>query len=149
MIKKPKLIYLIALWLFIQSAFYRGIPIGIIKKLSLLPPNVLQPIHGAIAILIVILIVGLIQLRNTPRLLAISLFIISSLMILKIYSSLLFSENPYQLRTYLSYPIMFLINMACIYYLFSKKFVVVAKEYRIQADKLKESKNILKQRKSI
>jgi len=146
MIKKPIYIYLIAFWVFIQYGFFRTIPMGILEYFFPSQPAVFKVVNVIVAILVIGLIVGLVQLRNVPRLISIALLGLSSFVLAKMFAIILLnggtlgSRTLASLRTLASFPVMLSVNMSCIYYLFSKNFIGQAAEYRKQVAEQKQTK---------
>ena len=127
---KPKIIYAIAIWSFIYTAFYVSIPVGIIAKALVLSPEFIKIIKGCGQIGSIVVIVGLVQLKRTPRIISVILLSVASLLILKILVTLILMESGHSLRTYVSFTIMLIINIICIWYLLKRKFIDFSFEYR-------------------
>ena len=131
---KPKTIYAIAIWSFLQTGFYVAIPVGMIGKLFTLSPELSGIIKVCALTGSIIIIVGLIQLKRIPRIVSVILLSVASLIILKIFITLFFIDSGHSLRSYISFTTMLSINIICIWYLLRKKFIDFSSEYRKHVD---------------
>ena len=135
--KRPIEVYFIAVWAFLQTSFYVSTPIGVLGKLFDFSPDLSQILKLCASVGVIIILVGLIQLKRMPRILTIIFLSVACLVIAKIYVTLLLIGNQLALRTYLSFPSFFIINAICIVLLSRKSFIQKSSEYLKQKQLLK------------
>ena len=130
--KKPKLIYLIAIWVYLMSVFYVSIPLGVLGKLCSISPDVIQLIDRTMNIPVIVLAVGLIQLRRLPRIITVILLAIASIVTVDGLTGLPFLEKQHPPKTYVGLSAFVAVNLCCIWYLSRRGFVALCTEYRRQ-----------------
>ena len=137
--KRPKTIYAIAVWTYFQSAIYVAIPVRVIGNFLKLSTDLFYIVWTCISILVIILMVGLVQLRKIPRIITIILLSIACIIIIKIFITIpltkIFVAIPLiaprrPLPAYIIYPAFFFIDILCIWYLMRKNFIKLSNEYR-------------------
>jgi len=144
MTQKPVLIYFIAIWAFIQKAFYINVPASIISKLLGFDGPVPMHIRTTLSVITIVLLVGLVQLRPIARYIVIMLLVMASLIIAKIYAGIIFTGYspvtgaPFPTRTYVSFAVMLLINCLCIVYLYRPNFGNLCRTYRNEVEARKK-----------
>jgi hypothetical protein len=99
--KKPVMIYAIAVWTFFQSAFYISVPLGIISKFIELSPNSYRMLRSMGFLAALIVLIGLTQLKRTPRIITKIFVIIALLVAAKIYLTILLMGKEVKTLTHM------------------------------------------------
>jgi len=137
--KKPKTIYAIAVWTYFQSAIYVAIPVRFVGNFFKFSSDLICIVWLCINILVIILMVGLVQLRKIPRIITIILLSIACIIIIiisisipltKLFITISFIAPKRLLPAYIMYPAYFIINIICIWYLVRENFIKLSYEYR-------------------
>lgn len=150
MVQRPKLIYAIAVWILFQQPFAITFPLKVLLQAIGLAPAWPRPVSGLILIAEVIILVALIQLRKPARFAAIALVSVATLVCAKIFLyQLLTGESPvtgqpYPLRSYISLALFTTGNLAVIVYLSGKKFGELSRQFREQAARRREARDLEK-----
>ncbi len=139
--KRPKIIFLIAIWVFYQKVFFIHIPLGLIETIVDLSHNTLDSFSITLTLCILILLFSFVNLLKLPRIVVISLLSIAIIfnihaifygMTLKGY---FIAPNA---RSIMVLSICLIINMVIIYYLTSKSTIQLSENYRNEITAIKK-----------
>jgi len=150
MIKRPKLIWVVAIWVLFQQAFSITTPLRLLLHAVGLPPVLPRPAMAAILIAEIVILVGLVQMRKTPRLIAKILLCIAAFVCGKIFAQVLISGvspvtgQPYPIQTYISFPAFIAGDILAFWYLSRKSVVELSRRFREQAGKNREEQELAK-----
>lgn len=138
MIRRPKLIWVVAVWVLIQQTFSITMPLRTVLMVLGLPPDLPRPAMGLIFIAEIVVFIGLVQLRKSARvvatvLLGLGAFVGGSLLAQVLLSGVSpVTGHPYAVRTYILLPLLIAGDILAIGYLSRRQFTDLSRQFRDQ-----------------
>ena len=141
MIKRPKLIYVIAVWTLFQLPFAITVPLRSVKQILGFAPTVPHELSGLLMLAGIVVLVGLVQMRSVPRIITIVFLSMATFVCCWLFAQItVFGltanygiTNPIRMGVQCLASI--IVNVLIIWYIGRKKFAVLCQQFRTQVFK--------------
>ena len=130
--KRPKLIYAIAVWTFFQQTFFLKLPLMMLFQRAGVPMEQLIQTRNIVSVIFLFALVFLVKLSGIARWVVVSLLGLATLLAGKVFITFTLMGHQMATRAYVTFPLMILGNIACIIYLSRPAFGQLVREFQEQ-----------------